>query len=267
MREDFIEIKKVASSNNYVIRVYFSEIDSEINISFTEENFIQFLSKSVEIINNNSKKVKLKFPENIQEIIQYNEEAILQKIKARFSRNKPTAEVFIYIPDAQVSLMTAENITNAAGEFMESLGFELETEDQPVFGSFFQKLRFLFSRTIGNEDLETLYAKGKKALDLKYVELPTAEQTEKLAVAAEKLIASLGNVKEGVIRCGALIVLKKQVDGEQKIIVQQLSTELIILLDKKPKLLFNLNTVYEILTGDIKGALDEEEAGDQAKIA
>ena len=134
-------------------------------------------------------------------------------------------------------------------------------------GSFFKRMKFIFSKTVGNEDLEALYNKGRKALEIKHLDLPTAEQTEKLANAAEKLIGSLKEVNEGVVRCGALLVLKKQVNGETKIIIQQLSTEMIILLEKNPNLLFNPNTIYELLTGDVKGAIKDDGSKDQIMIA
>jgi hypothetical protein len=171
---------------------------------------------------------------------------------ANKSKSKPEAEVVIYIPDKEILLTDTEQVTNAAGDFMEALGFELEAEEAPIFGSFFKKVKYIFSKTVGNEDLEMLYRKGKKALELKYVELPTAEQTEKLASAAEKMVNSLEKFEEGVVKLGAVLVIKKKINGESRISVVQLSTEMIILLDKKPQLLQSLNTLYELVTGDVK---------------
>jgi hypothetical protein len=269
MDGDFIEVKKKADSDEYIIRIYFAEFESEVSISFHEPDFIKFLNESVRVVNNTSNKYVLRVPDDIYSLVdEYGVNQIL-KIKdksQRLKRKKTEAEVVIYIPDEIVSLTTAENITNTAGEFMETLGFILHTEDEPGMGSFFKKLKFIFSKTIGSEDLETLYQKGKKALELKYVELPTAEQTEKLASAAERLITSLNQVNEGVIRCGTLLVLKRTVDNEPKIIVHQLSTEMIILLDKHPKLIFSPNTIYELITGDVKSVISDEGPKDQIAI-
>ena len=269
MDGDFIEVKKKVGSDEYIIRIYFTQFDSQIDVSLHEPDFIKFLNESVKVVNNTSQKYVLRLPEGLHSLIdQYNVDQVLKiKDKAQRIRSKKAeAEVIIFIPDKVVNLNSTENITNATGEFMEALGFELQTEDEPVMGSFFKKLKFVFSKTIGSEDLENLYNKGKKALELKYVELPTAEQTEKLATAAEKLINSLSEVNEGVIRCGALLVIKKIVDGQTKIIVHQLSTEMIILLDKHPKLLFSPNTIYELVTGDVKGALSNEGSKDHIAI-
>jgi hypothetical protein len=43
--------------------------------------------------------------------------------------------------------------------------------------------------------------------------------------------------------------LKKKVNGEPKLIIQQLNFELIRIFDDKPQLLQNLQTTYEVLTG------------------
>ena len=172
---------------------------------------------------------------------------------------KPTAEVEIYIADAHVNLKDSENITNACGEFMEALGFEMETEDEPIFHSFWKKLKFIFSTQASTEEIDKLINKGKRALELRHVELPTAEQTEKLASAAAKIVESLEKFEEGVVRLGTLLVLKKKVNGEPKIVIQQLNQELIKILDEKPQLLKSLQTVYELVTGDTnasKGVLD-----------
>jgi 3-isopropylmalate dehydrogenase len=185
-------------------------------------------------------------------------------VDLKAARVNPNEEVVIYLPENDIPLFVCEEITIAAAEFLESLGYELETEDDPVFSSFFKKLKFVFTKKITEKELEKLYDHGKKALELKHIELPTAEQTDKLATAAERLINSLGNVQEGVVRCGVFIVLKKVVNGETRIIVQQLTQEMIVILDKRPDLVFNLNTIYELLTGDVKKDKEITDSEDSA---
>jgi len=184
---------------------------------------------------------------------------LLPSIPFEHEYDKPKAEVEIYIPDAHVSLRDSENITNACGEFMEALGYELETEDEPIYHSFWKKLKFVFTKQASPEEIDKLFNTGKRALQLKQVELPTAEQTEKLANASAKMVEALDKFEEGIARLGAVLVLKKKVNGETRLIIQQLSQELIQILDEKPQLLKSLQTVYELVTGDIKankGILD-----------
>ena len=186
---------------------------------------------------------------------------------AKAQKNNPE-QVVIYLPAEIVDIMEAEKLTNACGEFMESLEYELETENEPILGSFFQKLLFKIKegKEATQKEITEDFAKGKKALELKYVELPTAEQTEKLANSAAKIVEILDKQDEGVVRLGSLIVLKKQVDGKSKIIVLQLNFELITLLDKNPQLLMNLQTMYELLTGEVKGVKYLDETGAETTV-
>ena len=171
--------------------------------------------------------------------------------------------VFIFLPKKEINIFEAEKLTNYCGDFMEALDFELETENEPIIGSYIQKLWFKIRKgtKVSKDQVMQDFAKGKKALELKYVELPTAEQTEKLANSAAKIVELLDKQEEGIVRLGAIIVLKKQVDGKPKIIVQQLNFDLISLFDKTPQLLLNLQTAYEVLTGDVKGAKRLDETG------
>lgn len=90
------------------------------------------------------------------------------------------SEVNIYIPE-DPSLNEKESIVNACGEFMEALGFELEAEDEPIYNSFWKRIKFVLNKQTSMEDLDRLAKIGKQALQIKLVDFPTAQQTEKLA--------------------------------------------------------------------------------------
>lgn len=263
MDNDFIKVSKSSEGTDFTLEIYFSKINSTVKIDLKESDFLKLVLQSATLYNENTTSFKINLSvADINSLIarkQQEELNIISK-KLKGTETKPEVEVIIFIPDEYVPLSDAEKITNACGDFMEALGFELETEDEPVFGSFFKRLKYIFSSTIGEEDLVQLYQRGKKALELKHIDLPTADQTEKLASAAEKLVSSLEGVEEGVIRCGALIVVKKNINGVQKLIIQQLSTEMIIILDKHPKLLFNVNTIYELLTGEVQNQIDDPDS-------
>lgn len=159
--------------------------------------------------------------------------------------------VYIYIPQ-KVELFQSQEITEVCAEFMEALGFNLEAKADPVFKSFWTKLKFVFKKHITAEELDAIFTKGKKALELKHIDMPTAEQTEKLALASERLVRSLDKFDEGVARCGAIIVLKIKKNGKSNIIIQQLNHDLIKFFDEKPQLLYSIQTTYELITGDVK---------------
>lgn len=184
----------------------------------------------------------------------------LKHVEHIIAASKPEADVVIYIADAEVAHLAAEAMTNSAGEFMEALGYELKSEDEPVYGSFWKRIQFILNRQVSAEELDRAITRGKKALELKYVELPTAEQTEKLANAAKSLIESMQGFNDAVARLGALLVLKRTVDGEPKVMIQQLSAELIAILDEKPQLLRSPQTIYELITGDVEGEDDADDS-------
>lgn len=162
-------------------------------------------------------------------------------------KHTPKASVIIYVHDKVVELLDAESITNSCYEFMEVLGFEIEVENEPIFGSFWKRMKFVFSSQITINDFESLLEKGKRALELKHVDLPTADQTEKLANSAEKIISSIEKFEEAVVKLGAILVLKVKIKDESKIYIQQLNFELIQLLDDNPKLIQNPHDLHHLL--------------------
>jgi hypothetical protein len=149
---------------------------------------------------------------------------------------KPTSELIIYIPETP-TLYDQENIVNACGEFMEALGFEMKTEDEPVYNSFWQKIKFIFKKNVTEQDVQNLFDKGKKALELKHVELPTAEQTEKLANATEKILHSIEKFDNCTIRLGSLLIVKRMVGPEPILKIHQLTLEEIKYIEENNSIL------------------------------
>lgn len=163
------------------------------------------------------------------------------------SSEKVEADVFIGLPQEEIDLFTIERIQNATGDFMEAMGFELETQDEPVFGSFFQRLKYLLKGEVKQEASE-IYQKGKVALEAKFIDLPSAEATDKLASAAAGLITSLSGVSDAAIRCGSILLVKVTKDGVPKIVTETVSPELAALLNKNPALLQNPSIVFDLIS-------------------
>jgi hypothetical protein len=175
------------------------------------------------------------------------------------------ADVFIGLPQEDIDIFTIERIQNATGDFMEAMGFELKTQDEPVFGSFFQKLKFLWKGEVGQEAGE-IYSKGKVALEAQFIDLPSAEATSKLATAAAGLITALDGVSDAAIRCGSILLVKVTKDGVPKIITETVSPELAALLNKNPALLQNPSIVFDLISGMRAPDRTIEESG-SAEIA
>jgi len=166
------------------------------------------------------------------------------------NNEKEKAEVFIGIPQEDINLFAIEAIQNACGDFMEALGFELETQDEPVYGSFFQRLKFVLKSDKTKSEVKDIYNKGKQALEAQHLNLPTAEATEKLANAASRIIEAMANIDEGVLRLGAILVVKVQREGKPIVLAETVSPALASTLDNNPRILKNPNAIYELLISE-----------------
>ncbi|MDO7849013.1 hypothetical protein Q5H92_21795 [Hymenobacter sp. M29] len=155
--------------------------------------------------------------------------------------------VFIGLPQEHLELFDIERIQNAVGDFMEAMGFELETKDEPVFGSFFQDLKYFFKGR-GKAAAAEALQKGKLALETQHITLPAAEATGKLAESAAALISSLNGVDEAVLRLGSLLVVKVSRNGLPAIMAETVSPELAQLLDKNPGLLKTPAVLFDMLS-------------------
>lgn len=254
---DYIKIKRGTSGKFFILDIYFHTVDATISIQLPQKEIMEFLAMMMKVVIDDETEELLStnlLESNSAANLFRQIELLRSKFQKMYNQTTSVVEscVIVYIKDRERSLLAGEQLVNASGDLMEALGFTIAGWSEPVYGSFFQKMKYVFSNTIGTEDLEKLYFEGKKALELRFVDLPTAEQTEKLAAAAEKLVSTLKDVEEGVVRCGALIVLKGFFNGKPRLIIQQLNTEMILILDRSPNLIYNLNTVYELITGDVR---------------
>jgi hypothetical protein len=169
----------------------------------------------------------------------------------RFSKStekaNEIANVFIALPQKELNIFIIESIQNACGEFMEGLGFEIKTQNEPVYGSFFQKIVFIFKSEKTQKEINSLYEKGKDALVANYLNLPTAEATSKLSEAAASLINSISDIDEAAIRLGAIVIVKTKKNNKTILLTETVSPTLATMLDNSPNILTNPRAVYELL--------------------
>lgn len=165
------------------------------------------------------------------------------------------ADVFIGLPEKELNRIEIEELQNAVGDFMEALGFEYEAKDEPVWGSFFDWLKFKLKDPKTKEEIAELYEDGKNALRFK-LNLPSADATGKLAEAASSLIDHLAPFKRAVIRAGQILILKTTVDGEPYLVVETISPKLSLDLDSNPKLLRNPEELLKFIGQEPKKSLD-----------
>ena len=165
-----------------------------------------------------------------------------------FIPQKIKADVFIGLPQEDIDIFTIERIQNATGDFMEAMGFELKAQDEPVFGSFYQRFIYLLNGEV-KQEVSELYRTGKDALNAQLVDLPSAEATSKLLGSAADVIRSLEGVGAAAIRCGSILIVKVTREGVPEIVVETISYELAALLNKNPALLRNPSIVFDLISG------------------
>lgn len=169
------------------------------------------------------------------------------------------AELSINLPQKEIYIFDRERIVNVCCEFLEAMEFEMVMENEPIFGSFFQ--RFLFKRkSEARNEISELYKTGKDALNAYAVDKPNAENTNELAQAAANLIGSINDIDEAVLRLGAVIIIKTVVDGKQTIIVDSLSYEMMKLFDNNPGLLKKPRLMYELMNASKNKEMESEES-------
>jgi hypothetical protein len=230
----YAEFKADMVGNHIELKIW-DEVH-RLRVNFTTEGYSSFTAQLKAFEMKNKDAVELAYKEF---------EARLQAIKNKVL-HKQVVEVSIYIP-GNINVLEGERITNASGDFMEALGFELKTEDEPILNSFWQKLKFVFKKNVTAEELEQVFTKGKRALEFKYLEIPAAERTAKLAAAAASLLPMLNEYPELAIRLGALIIVKRMVTGRPALLIHQLTIEQEAFIEQHPSLLYQPQELFSFI--------------------
>ena len=152
----------------------------------------------------------------------------------------------VNLPQKEIPLLVRERIQNAAGAFMEALGYELEAEDEPFFGSFFQTLWYKLKSSVTPEKAAQLADDGMEALRAQ-LNKTSAETTAALAGAAAELIMSLEHVDEAAIRLGTILVVKVTESGVPRVIVTEISMSLRHKLQEHPQFLRDPKAVMRFI--------------------
>lgn len=169
------------------------------------------------------------------------------KLGLKRSDESELATVYIAIPQKEIDLFVVEQIQNACGDFMGVMGFKLKEEEEPVYGSFFQKILFKLKNSKTKEEINEVYVKGKEALETIYLDKPNAQVTQIYADAASNLLKSIESVDEACILIGELFVIKVIIDGREIVIIRNRCRKLEAILQSNPILLHNPRAMYELI--------------------
>ena len=157
------------------------------------------------------------------------------------------AIVSINLPQKKIGLLEKESILNAVVELMSELGFVFKGDEEPIHGSFFQRLIYVFKNPKNKREVKEIYQKGKQALEEQLLNKPSSESTENLASAAASLLSAMDKVDEGVVRLGRIIVVKLIQNEKTKVAIQTVSPTIAAELDSDPSLEKNPITIFNLL--------------------
>lgn len=249
-----IILKRIEKNDSYELQIRKGEIQEEIILSNSElEELTEYLSTELSFYKGRNILLSHDGFQNQRRAVVLTQKSAKGQIYAQvmyIGGNFSTSDVLISLPQDNLNLFDIERIQNACGDFMEALGYELEIKNEPVFGSFFQKIKFKLKQPKTQAEIDDLYNKGKQALEAKYLNLPTAEATEKIVNSASKIIESLATIDEAAIRLGAIIIVKIKKDGKTIIVSETVSPALASSLDNMPNILSNPHIVYDLLKVD-----------------
>jgi len=264
--------KLMLNSDTGVLIIEINSIDNSLSLQLPDQtikldyvntrSLFNFLNLNLSILRDIDETNKIPVQIIIEGSDTFGHQNEILKLLNQFFDHK----VVIWIPDEKIPLLVTENIVKACDEFMEELGFELKSQDEPVLGSFWKKLLYKYKGSGAEDELKKTYSKGKKALEAKYLNLPSAEVTEKLANATSKLIEATKSVEEIVLRLGGILFVKTQKNGKSLIIAETISPELAAKLDANPHLLKDPNQIFDLLSQGKKNVELEQGESDAALI-
>ena len=163
---------------------------------------------------------------------------LVEKVGKTYEEEKGRERhVFIAVTDNETNLFDVEQLQDSIGSLMKAMDFSLKAENEPIYGSFFQRLRFKLSNKKAVNELSEIYEKGKTALETKYNKLPEAEASSKLLNAAGSVIQSLEKFDNVVIDLGGILIIKTTIfSGESNLSIRQVDPIIDALLRNQPNL-------------------------------
>jgi AcrR family transcriptional regulator len=124
-------------------------------------------------------------------------------------------------------------IRDAMLDLLETAGWAEVRREQPVFGSWFQRIWLRGKENGAVDKLNDVAAKLERSLTLKHIGAPRAENDEREAAAIERLAKATENVDEVAIKTSSILFVKHQ----GQMVVRVLTEAEIAVIDKHPELM------------------------------
>ena len=150
-----------------------------------------------------------------------------------------------------------------------AVGFELDDEELPKHGSWFQRFRLRTVDFVSATEVQERLAKIERALELKMIDGVQSKIDLELSKAAVELTNALTHAEVGIISVGSLFVVKSKWNGVSKIAILSLTQEQMKLVRDHPAMLTDPEVFHRILgtsPKNIVGSAKEVALADETTI-
>lgn len=131
------------------------------------------------------------------------------------------AEGHIYIDTENIQL--AESVFDAYASFAEALGFTIRNEGTFEKGSWIKKGIKMVQDFFKKEEVQDIYQKGKRSLELAHIEKVQAEIDGLKVGAAAQLLESVKDTSNGALKLGSIVLVKASNNGEEHTLIFDLT--------------------------------------------
>lgn len=165
-------------------------------------------------------------------------------LRESISKNTITeiAEGYIYL--STDDLIAAQNIFVNYSRFAESLGFDVIDEGTFEQGSWIKKGIKMVQSFFKREEVQEIYQKGKRSLELAYIEKVQAEIDGLKVGAAAQLLESVKGTSNVAVKLGSIVLIKAEANGQEQTLIFDLTDKQRQNLEKNG---FLLNQPQELL--------------------
>lgn len=123
--------------------------------------------------------------------------------------------------------------------FAGSIGFEFLNDGELIKGSWIKRGIKLIHKAANGEEAKELIVKGKKALELAYLDKIQSEVNKNNSEAAKSLMDAVKEFPNAAMKMGSLIIIKTTNGEIPNVIIMNLSMDQVIRLDKNPSIMNN----------------------------
>jgi len=154
-------------------------------------------------------------------------------------RFKRSMKITIYTKMRNDGMLTTNNIK----KFINYLGFEIIEDKKAIINSFLKRITALSKDPMVKKELDDVYEKGKKALELNYIDEKQANIDLVLAKSAREIIEAVKDQEYCACQLGSLLVMK----NNGKIVIKTLTIKQLEALELNPNLLTDSINVLNLL--------------------